>query len=414
MKILFLDCSMGAAGDMLTAALFELLEEPEQEALLRQLNALGLPGVVFTPEKVSRCGILGTHMRVSVDGVEEGAEHHHDRDQHDHSHEQTHDHDHPHNHAHSHHHSNMADIEKILDALPVSEKARADAKGVYALLAGAESDAHGVPVSEIHFHEVGTMDAVADITAVCLLLERLAPKKVLASPVRAGFGQVRCAHGLLPVPAPATAYLLRGIPTYAGEIEGELCTPTGAALLKYFVTEFAQMPPMTVEKVGYGCGRKDLTAANVVRALLGTAPQGNEQILEFTCSIDDETPERVGFALEQLFAAGALEAYALPALMKKSRPGVLLCAMCREHDRDAVLRCLFRHTTTLGVREQISRRYTLERHVQTIETPLGQVRVKRARGYGVTREKYEYDDLAAIARAQGLSIGEVIKEIERK
>ena len=233
MKTLYLDCGMGAAGDMLSAALLELLPDPD--AFVAKLNALGIPGVVFTREASCKCGIRGTHMSVTVHGEAEG-EHHH-------------------------HHSSMHDIEHIVCShLDLPEQVKSDILAVYKLIAEAESHAHGVPVSEIHFHEVGSMDAIADITAVCLLLHRLAPDEIIVSPVHVGCGEVHCAHGILPVPAPATAHILRGVPIYGGEVRGELCTPTGAALLAHFATRFGAMPAMRVSAIGYGMGKKDFRA----------------------------------------------------------------------------------------------------------------------------------------------------------
>ncbi len=268
MKTLYLDCGMGAAGDMLTAALFELLPDPE--AFVAELNALGILGVEYVREKAVKCGITGTHISVRVNGEEEGEHHHHhDHDHahdhehdHDHDHDHEHDHDHDHEHAHerdhdhghehSHHHSGLHDIEHIVrDHLAVPDDVKEDILSVYRLIAEAESAAHDQPVEQIHFHEVGTMDAVADVTAVCLLMRRLSPDQVVASPVHVGSGHVRCAHGILPVPAPATAYLLKGIPMYGGGINGELCTPTGAALLKRFVTSFGDMPVIRTEGVHF-------------------------------------------------------------------------------------------------------------------------------------------------------------------
>ena len=215
MKTLYFDCGMGAAGDMLSAALLELFDD--KQAVLDELNALGIPGVEFKAEVSTKCGINGTHLSVTVNGEEEES-----ADVHDHEH---HAHDHVHEHEY-HHHSSMADIEHIIGHLPLENAVRADVIAVYKLIAEAESHAHGMPVSEIHFHEVGTMDAVADITATCLLIRKLAPEKIVASPVHVGAGKVRCAHGVLPVPAPATAYILRDVPIYGGRIQGELCTPT--------------------------------------------------------------------------------------------------------------------------------------------------------------------------------------------
>ena len=252
MKTLYFDLGMGAAGDMLTAALYELM--PDKNRTLEMLNGLGLPGVVFVPEAASKCGVTGTHMRVVIDGREEHAE-----DAHCHEHHGE----------HHHHHASMADISALVSGLKVSENVKKNVLAVYTRIAQAESQVHGVPVTEIHFHEVGTMDALADITAAAFLMEQLAPEKVLASPVQVGFGKTRCAHGLLPVPAPATALLLLGVPIRAGNIEGELCTPTGAALVRQYVSAFGPMPLMTVERIGYGLGQKDFPAANCLRSMLG-------------------------------------------------------------------------------------------------------------------------------------------------
>ena len=395
MKTLYLDCGMGAAGDMLAAALLELLPDPG--AFVAELNVLGFPGVHIRTEPAVKCGITGTHFAVTVHGQEEGhGQHHH-----------HHHHEHEHKHAHEHHHSGLHEIEHIVRghlALPV--RVKRDVLAVYRQLAEAESHAHGVPVSDIHFHEVGTMDAIADITAVCLLMDRLAPGEVIASPVHTGSGQVRCAHGILPVPAPATAYLLRGVPIYGGTVQGELCTPTGAALLKHFVTRFGDMPVMRVSAIGYGCGKKDFEAANCVRALLGETENAAGSVLNLSCNLDDMTAEAVSFAMERLFDAGALEVYTLSAGMKKSRSGLLLRVICRPQDRETIVQTIFRHTSTIGIRESVNRRYVLEREIQTVDTAYGPVRKKISQGFSVTRTKYEYEDLARIAREQNLSLKE--------
>ena len=395
MKTLYLDCGMGAAGDMLAAALLELLPDPG--AFVAELNALGFPGVHIRTEPAVKCGITGTHFAVTVHGQEEGhGQHHH-----------HHHHEHEHKHAHEHHHSGLHEIEHIVQGhLALPERVKRDVLAVYRQLAEAESHAHGIPVSDIHFHEVGTMDAIADITAVCLLMDRLAPGEVIASPVHTGSGQVRCAHGILPVPAPATAYLLRDVPIYGGTVQGELCTPTGAALLKHFVTRFGDMPVMRVSAIGYGCGKKDFEAANCVRALLGETESTAGSVLNLSCNLDDMTAEAVSFAMERLFDAGALEVYTLSAGMKKSRSGLLLRVICRPQDRETIVQTIFRHTSTIGIRESVNRRYVLEREIQTVDTAYGPVRKKISQGFGVTRTKYEYEDLARIAREQNLSLKE--------
>ena len=282
---------------------------------------------------------------------------------------------------------------------------------VYGLIAEAESHAHGVPVTEIHFHEVGTMDAIADITAVCLLMNKIAPDQVIVSPVHVGSGHVHCAHGILPVPAPATAYILNGVPMYGGAVKGELCTPTGAALLTHFVTKFGELPAMRLLKSGYGMGTKDFPAANCVRAMLGEQDAPTEEILELSCNLDDCTGEVIGFAMERLLDAGALDVYWTSVGMKKNRPGILLTCMCRPLDREKMVELLFRHTTTLGVRESTFRRYTLSRESKTIQTPDGDIRVKVSTGYGVAREKPEFEDLAKIARKTGKSLSELQRSI---
>ena len=423
MKTLYLDCSMGAAGDMLTAALLELLLD--QEVFLEKLNALCIPGVRFQRETSVKCGITGTHISVTVHGEEEESQDHHAHDHshdhehsHDHSHDHEHSHEHEHNHdhehEHSHHHSSLHDIEHIVRGhLSVSEKVKDDVMAVYQQIAEAESRAHGVDVTQIHFHEVGTLDAIADITAVCMLMEELAPDEVIVSPVHVGSGQVRCAHGILPVPAPATAYILRDVPIYGGSVRGELCTPTGAALLKHFATRFGDMPVMRTKAIGYGMGKKDFEAANCVRAMLGESGKNDDAVVELSCNVDDMTAEALGFAMEALFAAGALEVYTVPIGMKKSRPGTLLCVMCHESERETMLQLVFRHTSTLGVREQVSKRYTLTRTTETIETPNGTVRKKISEGYGVTRAKYEYEDIAGIARKKGISLADVLHSINK-
>ncbi len=407
MRTIYLDCSMGAAGDMLMAALLELL--PEKDTFLQKMQSLGLPGLEISAEPSVKCGITGTHMRVLIHGDEEGHPHEHAAEEHAHSHADAPEAAHAHVHVHPHHHTDLDELTHRISHLNVSEAVRSDILAVYQSIADAENRVHGVPVEQIHFHEVGSLDALADITGVCLLMELLAPEQVLASPVHVGSGQVRCAHGILPVPA--TALLLDGIPIYGGSIRGELCTPTGAALLRRFVTRFGPLPPMRVEKTGYGMGTKDFEAANCVRAMLGQTEESAGHILELACNLDDMTPEAVGFAMEQLFAAGALDVYTTPIGMKKNRPGVLLTCMCREDDREAMLRTIFRHTSTLGVRVSVCDRYTLSRRQYAVQTPDGKIRVKESSGWGVLRRKAEFEDLARIARQTGKSIAEVLDTI---
>ena len=478
MKTLYFDCGMGAAGDMLMASLYEIC--PDKAGFLKTMNEMGLPGLSVEAEPAVKCGITGTHMKVTIHGEEEesvdvdlqehvhdhaeqhdhdhhehchdhdkeaGNHHHHETEVHhhemaadmadnthihayDHDHQPDHDHhdehDFHHTHTHEethteehsghphHHHTSMAGISHIIEHLNLPDEVKKDLVAVYHLIAEAESHVHGKTVEEIHFHEVGTADAIADIAGVCLLMHMIAPQKVIASPIHVGSGNVRCAHGILPVPAPATAFILQGLPIYSGVIKGELCTPTGAALLKHFVTEFKEMPVMRTLAIGYGMGKKDFERANCVRVLLGETEETGSEVAELSCNLDDMTPEALGFVQEILFAAGALEVYTIPIGMKKSRPGILLTCMCRCNDKEKMVSLIFKHTTTLGIRESISKRYTLTRTMKEHETPYGVVREKVSEGYGVVRGKLEYEDLAKIAREQGMSLEEVKALVENE
>ena len=377
---------MGAAGDMLMAALSELLPDPE--AFIARMNGLGLPGVRFERRRAEKCGIIGARVAVTVHGHEEGA--------------------HPHGH---HPHSGLKDIRRVIGGLDLPEAVKAHATAVYDLIAQAESEVHGAAVEQIHFHEVGSLDAVADVAGVCLLMDMLKPDRVAASPVHVGSGQVRCAHGLLPVPAPATARLLEGVPIYGGRIRGELCTPTGAALLRHFADSFGDMPAMAVRKIGYGMGAKDFEAANCLRAMLGETSEGAADVCALRCNLDDMTGEALGFAMQALLDAGALDAWCEAILMKKGRPGQMLCCLCRPGEERRFAELMLKHTATLGVRVQTLRRYALEREAVTLDTPWGPVRGKRSTGYGVSRVKPEFDDVARLAREHDLSTEEILKRI---
>ena len=470
MKTLYIECAMGAAGDMLTAALLELM--PDKEAALAKLNAMGIPGVVFEAEPSAKCGITGTHMRVLIHGEEEGAvpcghthehhhdhahEHHHEHEHHAHAHahehvqedahchdSDAHDHAHHHEHdAHHHAHHGMAEIRSLIAELAVSETVKEKALAVYQSIAEAESKVHGAEVDQIHFHEVGSMDAVADVTAVCLLMELLAPEQVIVSPIHVGSGTVLCAHGRLPVPAPATALILEGMPIYGGSVQGELCTPTGAALLKTFVDSFGPMPPMTVAKTGYGMGTKDFEQANCLRAMLGESftmngtaskmqtgqdaedentgsrgaagkdtetenPAAREgRITEISCNLDDMTGEDIAFAAERILQAGALDVFTESIYMKKGRPAVKLTVLARPEDEERLAGEIFRHTSTIGVRIHTDRRYELARRSEQRKTPLGTIEVKISEGFGVRKEKIEFASLKQIAETSGKRLAEV-------
>lgn len=447
MRTLYFDLHMGAAGDMISAALIGLFDDPD--AVCSELNALGIPGVKYALSREMKNGISGLHMRVEVDGEVEGEwDHHHD---HAHHHEQAHHaHTHAcgqsshdqvlHDHAHHYPHRGLADIRNIIDSLPLDAKVRDDAQAIFASIAEAEAEVHGETLDHIHFHEVGTMDAVADVVAASYLMAKIAPDEVCASDICTGTGAVECAHGILPVPAPATAILLKGLPAYGGSVEGELCTPTGAAIVRHFVDRFCPMPAMRTEAVAYGVGTKDFSQANCLRAMLGerTGEDGqrsfdssscrtdgvlaghtsrvdiDDTVVELACNIDDMTAEAMGFALEQLMEAGALDAYLIPIVMKKSRPAHMLCVIAALDDEAQLAQRMFELTTTIGIRRHECGRYVLDRGISQVEIEGAVFRVKSSKGYGVSRCKVEYDDLADLARTRGISLDEARSIVEKE
>ena len=429
MRTLYIECNMGAAGDMLMAALYELLEGKEKEAFLHTMNHLGLPDVRVEAENGSTCGISGTHMKVIVHGEEEavgghdhhGHEHHHEHDgehhheEHhhdDHHHSHDHDHSHDHHHGHSHHHAAPGYIADLIEHLELPAEVKNHAKSVYSAIADAESKAHGCPVEEIHFHEVGALDAVADVTGVCYAMFLLHLDKVIVSPVHVGKGTVRCAHGIMPVPAPATANLLAGVPVYAGTVQGELCTPTGAALLTHFADQFAEMPMMKIAKTGIGIGTKQFEQANCVRAFLGeTEEEGGSMITELVCNIDDMTPETLAFACTRLLELGALDVYTVAGTMKKGRSGHVLTVLCDPEKEEEMARHILAQTTTNGLRIRRCRKYFLKPEISEVETKWGTVRVKKASGYGVTHMKPEFDDVSRLVRVHQISCEQVREEV---
>ena len=388
---------MGAAGDMLAGALVSLLSKEEQESFIKMINNIGVDGVKVSISDDAKCGITGKHFKVEIDGVEE------------HSHD-VHEHEHHHEH-HEHHHHGKGPFPKELEAVAEKLNCPNDIQKVYELLAEAEAKVHGKDVSEIHFHEVGMKDALIDIASVVYLMNKLKVDKVVVSPVNVGFGKVKCAHGILPVPAPATAELVKGIPTYAGRFEGELLTPTGAALLKYYADEFSYQPLMNVIKCGYGTGNKNFESANVVKAVLGEVIDEliSENVIELNCNVDDMSAEDMAYATKALIENGAKDAFVTPVIMKKGRSGMLLTVLCSAIDKERFVSLIFKHTSTIGIRVKETERIILNRHEETVHTKLGDVRVKYSEGYGVKREKPEFEDLRKLAEENNISVAEARK-----
>lgn len=406
MKILYLECNMGVAGDMLMSALSEL--HPDPDGFINRLNSLNIPGIKAERLTKKKSGISGTHIKVMFDGKEEDEHlHHHHEHTHDEHHHMHEEHHHVHTHEHTHVHRGMEEIKNIITSLPVSERVKGNALSVYKLIAEAESAAHNCEVSEIHFHEVGTMDAIADIVGVCMLIDELSPDMIVSSPINTGSGTVQCAHGILPVPAPATAFILKGIPIYSNEINGELCTPTGAALVKYFVQKFGAMPTMSVSAVGYGFGTREYETLNCVRAFMGETAGSTDTVVQLSCNMDDISGERISFAQARLFEAGALDVFSIPIGMKKSRPGVLFNCICRQEDKEKMVKLIFKHTSTIGIRETVCQRYVLDRSEEVVHTQYGDVRIKKSEGYGVKKIKPEYNDLEKLAIENNIDISDI-------
>jgi hypothetical protein len=386
MKLCYFDCFSGIAGDMTLGAQVDAgvnLDEIDAE-----LRRLGLPGWSLRAEKVRRGPIQATKVDVKVEG-------------------------------HQHHHRGLTDILKLIEKATLPPRVWARATEVFKCLGEAEARVHGIPIEKVHFHEVGAVDAIIDIVGSCVGFELLDVADFVCSPLNVGGGTVQTEHGLLPVPAPATADMLRQAPTYSTGIQRELVTPTGAALVAGLVNRFGPMPAMTVGKIGYGAGSFEFKEQpNVLRLFLGeaaetvaSAEEPEVSILE--ASLDDMSPEVGGYVLEQALAAGALDVYFTPVQMKKNRPGVVLTVICPPDKADALVRLIFEQTTTIGLRQSTARRRTLERAFVTVKTPLGEVRMKLARLNGrILNAAPEYDDCQRLAREKGVPLKQVLADAQ--
>lgn len=406
MKRLFLDCQMGIAGDMLTATLLGLVDNPE--IWIERLNQIGILNVTYTLIPKEDKGLQGYRVAVTINGIEESE--HGETDMHE---------EHSDYHIHSEHHVHVRGLQGVTDiinSLSISDTCKQNAINVYQLVAQAEAKVHKSTVTQIHFHELGMLDAIADIVAVCVLLEALKFDEIIISPIHVGTGTVHCAHGELPVPAPATMELLSGIPMYADyQIKGELCTPTGAALAKYFGTAFSHMPVMTPTKVSYGFGTKQFERPNCIRAFVEIINNDLEDtIIEISCNLDDMTPEEIGYAVEQLLLSSALDVFTTPIMMKKQRPGTMLTVLCKVDDIDNLRDLIFKHTTSLGIRYHRCNRYILNRSTGDIDWEGNRIVFKTSSGFGVKRHKYEYDSLATIAKQNDMSLLDLKRQLRKK
>jgi len=412
-RVLYLDCFSGISGDMLLGALVDA-GLPFDE-LKRALGSLALDGCDVRVDRVLRAGVSAAKFVVSEHG------HHHDHEHHDHGHREhdhhAHDHHHHHDdpapHTHHHPHRSLPEIYGLIDRSALSPAGRDRAKALFQRLAEVEAGIHQMPVDRVHLHEVGALDSILDIVGAVFGLEWFAADTIVSSPLNVGGGMVESAHGLFPVPAPATVKLLGAAPIYGGTIQKELVTPTGALIVSSYASAYGPVPAMTVARVGYGAGDRDFPSTpNVLRVLVGEAASSAhgtaERVVVVECEIDDMNPQLFAVAMDRLYAAGALEVFYVPVQMKKNRPGTLLTVVAPPERRSAMADIIFRETTTIGLRYAEVDRECLERELVVVETPIGPVRFKLAwRDGRLVNAVPEFDDCAKLAAAQNLSVKEV-------
>jgi uncharacterized protein (TIGR00299 family) protein len=421
LRILYFDCFSGASGDMILGALIDA--GVPLESVRGALGSLAIERDVVWTERVTRAGLSATKFCVRG---EDAPDHAHDHRGHDH------DHDHHHDHGdeqeqnersetvHHHHgpHRTLAEIQALIDGSALTANGKSRAKALFQRLGEAEAAVHGISVDRVHLHEVGALDSIIDIVGAVHALEAIGADRVIASPLNVGGGTLRAAHGLYPVPAPATARLLQGAPVYSGTQAVELVTPTGALIVTSYAESFGGITPMRLDKVGYGAGSRDLPdTPNVLRVLVGEADAGSavrasqppaQSVAVVEAEIDDMNPQIFGVLMDRLLADGALDVFYTPIQMKKNRPGTLLTVISTPDARERLTSIVFRESTTIGVRYREVSREVLEREVITVDTALGPVRFKVARRDGkVLNAAPEFDDCVRIARERDLPLKDV-------
>jgi len=438
MRIAYLECFSGISGDMFMGALIDAGVPPK--VLEDAVAALSL-GARLEISRVVRSGISATKADVWVNGEKDlpreeywerqsiaagssfaaqrvdEPEHEHG-DGHSHGH---HSHEHPHSHSHKHGRG-MAGIRKIISAAAISEDAKKTAIAIFEALGNAEAKIHNTSIDDVHFHEVGAVDAMVDIVCAAVGAEALNVDEIVCSPLNVGGGSVKCAHGIFPVPAPATVELLAGAFVYSSGVQAELVTPTGAAIVKTLVSRFNEFPPMRIHKSGYGAGSRDFAGhPNVVRLTVGeaaSAPLASkisvETISVLEANLDDLNPQVFGYVMDRLLEEGALDAFGVPVQMKKNRPGTLLTVLCKAEDADKLTQLIFAETTTLGVRRREERRQALARRWENVLTTWGEIRIKIASMNGtVTNYSPEYEDCRRIAAEHHVPLKQVMQEANR-
>jgi len=445
MRIAYLECFSGISGDMFLGALIDAGVSPE--VFQKTVQALGVDARLEI-SRVDRSGISATKVDVIAAGEKElpreefwakqsehaqphehghthhqhhhddhgQKHHHHDHDHHEHGHQ--HNHGHAHQHSHSHSHRGLKEIRQIIGQAAISKSAKKQAIRIFEQLGAAEARVHNTDIEKIHFHEVGAVDAIVDIVCAAVGAETLEVDEWICSPLNVGGGMIQCAHGTFPVPAPATLELLKNAPVYSGEIQKELVTPTGAAIVSVLAGRYSAFPGMKTLNSGYGAGTRDFKGfPNVVRLSVGEARQEiataatAEAISVLEASIDDMNPQLFGYVMDKALEAGALDVYGASVQMKKNRPGMLLTVLCRSEDREKLAKLLFSETTTLGVRMREEQRAVLKRRHTSVSTRWGEVRVKVANLNGtVSNYAPEYEDCRRIAEAQGIPLKTVMQE----
>ena len=396
MKVLYFDCFAGAAGDMILGALLDA-GLPFEE-LKRALGSLAVDGWDVSVDRVLKTGVSATKFRVHEhahqgSGIgEQGSGHHH-------------------THVHDHGHHSLTEIFSAIDRSSLSASGKARAIKMFKRLGEAEAAIHGMPIEKVHLHEVGAVDSIIDIVGAVFALEWFNADRIVVSPMNVGGGMVKSAHGVFPVPAPATLALLKDAPVYSSGIQQELLTPTGALILTEYASEFGPVPAMKIQKVGYGAGDRELKETpNVVRVLVGEAGDSSTSmtVTVLECEIDDMNPQIYGVLMDKLYQAGALEVFYVSVQMKKNRPGTLMTIVAKPEDREAMTEIVFRESTTIGIRHQELSRECLDREMVTVTTSLGPVRFKVARRDGrVLNAQPEFEDLAKLSEQRGIPIKDV-------
>jgi pyridinium-3,5-bisthiocarboxylic acid mononucleotide nickel chelatase len=416
MRIAYLECFSGMSGDMFLGALVDAGVPPR--VLEENVAALGL-GARLEISRVVRSGISATKVDVWVEGEKDSPRDPEPLHSHENSHSQEHSHSHEHEHSHSHRHGRgLTEIRGIISEAAISESAKKTAIAIFEALGAAEAKIHDVPLETIHFHEVGAVDAIIDIVCAAVGAEALGVDEIICSSLNVGGGSVKCAHGTFPVPAPATVELLKGAPVYSSDLQAELVTPTGAAIVKVLARRFAAFPEMKIEKSGYGAGSRDFPGhPNVVRLVVGenvtalAAKTASETITVLEANLDDLNPQVFGYVIDRLLEEGALDAFAMPVQMKKNRPGTLLSVLCRPENAGKLTQLIFTETTTLGVRRREEVRQTLARRWENVHTQWGDVRIKIASMNGtVTNYAPEYEDCRRIAAERHVPLKTVMGE----